>query len=192
MQTECVILAGGRNSRYGGKNKAFVEVEARRIIDRNLEVLSPVFPHIRIISNSPELFQQYPYEVHEDIIKGIGPVGGIHTALKTSAYDACFIVSCDMPFLDETIIRKLLEQNVRSACRAIVPDVSGKLEPMHAIYHKSILPDMEVYIAMDTKRSVYAFLEKIETCYVAFDGQDKPVQRAFININRPSDLEQLF
>jgi molybdopterin-guanine dinucleotide biosynthesis protein A len=188
MNVECVLLAGGKNSRYGGRNKAFVEVQAKRIIDRNIEVLQEIFPQIRIVANDTELFHEFSFPLTSDIYKEIGPVGGIHAALTTSESEAVFIFSCDMPFLSEDIIRKMIDRFAQCECDALVPKLGNKVEPMHAIYRTALLPRLEQYIKEDAKRSVYGFLKNTETAFISFDAHDSVVRKAFTNINSPSDL----
>jgi molybdopterin-guanine dinucleotide biosynthesis protein A len=45
------ILAGGKATRMGGQPKSFLVVDGRRIIDRQLDVLRPLFEEILIVAN---------------------------------------------------------------------------------------------------------------------------------------------
>ena len=50
----CVILAGGRNTRLGGQNKAFLRVQGKTIIDSIIEKLKLLFKEIIIVTNTPD------------------------------------------------------------------------------------------------------------------------------------------
>jgi len=54
-----VILAGGENKRFGGKNKAFVTIGGKRIIDRLLEVYSRIFDQIVLVTNDPGKYLEF-------------------------------------------------------------------------------------------------------------------------------------
>jgi len=47
------ILSGGRNTRMEGRNKAFLEVDGRTILDRLIATLSPMFPEIVLVTRQP-------------------------------------------------------------------------------------------------------------------------------------------
>jgi len=78
------ILAGGRNKRMGGVNKSFIEIQGSPIIQRSVNILKEIFEEIIIVTNSLTDYEPYKKEcrVVTDIIKGIGPLGGIHSALS--------------------------------------------------------------------------------------------------------------
>lgn len=189
MQTQCAILAGGKNSRYGGFNKAFILVDGERIIDRNLKVLEDLFSHISLVTNYPDQFLEYTqFPMSKDCFQGIGPLAGIHSALKYSKCDAVLVVSCDMPFLSKEIISQITNLAQSKKYQAIIPRWDGKIEPLFAMYQKSLLPKLEDYINAKTDRSVRNFLNSIDCKYLDLETGTE-VERSFLNINSPSDLE---
>jgi len=188
MTFESAILAGGKNSRYGGYNKAFIKVDGEFIIDRNIAVLEKLFSRISIITNSPEQFLNYKsYPMAADHYKEIGPLAGIHSALKNAKSDYVFISSCDMPFLDADMIARLKNEALLSNAAAIVPRYGKSIEPLFAFYNVKIIEKLEQHIKHDFKRSIRGFLTEIETVYVDFEPGEK-LKKAFTNINRPEDL----
>ena len=191
MIFESAILAGGKNSRYGGLNKAFIKVGEVSIIDRNIEVLKPIFPRISIITNHPEQFVDYQnYAMASDYYNEIGPLAGIHSALKNAESEAVFISSCDMPFLDKVLINMLLDEAIGEGVDAIIPRVDGKIEPLFALYYRHILDQLENHIEESESRSIRSFLKIINTVYVDFEDGEI-TRKAFVNINRPEDLSLL-
>ncbi len=89
------ILAGGRSRRMG-KPKATVELAGRPLLDW--------------VQKSAESMGWPILIIDQDIVKGLGPLGGIQTALsKTSAKHLLFL-SCDMPFVSPTLLLKLTQQ----------------------------------------------------------------------------------
>ena len=191
MKVEGAILAGGKNSRYHGQNKAFILISNERIIDLNLRVLNPFFSKISIITNNSDQFREYKnYSMNSDYFHDIGPLAGIHSALKNCDIDGVFISSCDMPFLDETILDVILKTAKARDVDAVIPRINDKIEPLFAFYSSSILDKLEAHIKESKSRSIRSFLAIIKTEYVDFEDNEK-TRKAFTNINRPEDLALL-
>src|SRR3990167_5063455 len=132
-----VILAGGRNSRIG-QNKAFLEIGGKMIIERTIEIYKKIFDEILIITNTPEDYQYLGLKVYTDLIPNRGSLGGIYTGLHYSKSDYTFFSACDMPFLNEKVIRHIIK-GARDY-DIIVPYYKHRLHPLHAVYSKRCLP----------------------------------------------------
>jgi molybdopterin-guanine dinucleotide biosynthesis protein A len=130
------ILLGGKSSRYGS-NKAFVEIDGVRLIDRVVSVMTSIFQHVVLLTNTPDEYAYLNLPMVEDLVKGFGPMGGIYTGLNTLSGEAGFFVACDMPFLKERLIRHMV--GVRNGFDAVVPRVDWMLEPLHALYLKKCI-----------------------------------------------------
>jgi molybdopterin-guanine dinucleotide biosynthesis protein A len=181
-----IILAGGKSSRYG-RNKALIEMNGIRLIERVIGVMEPVFEHLIIITNTPQEYAYLQLPTYEDLIKGLGPLGGIFTGLEAISDEVGFFVACDMPFLNSELIRHMVE--TREDFDAVVPRIDWKIETLHAIYSKCCLPAIRELI--DARNyQVIKFLHKVRLRYVeeeeirAFD----PELKSFFNINRPEEL----
>jgi len=182
------ILAGGKSSRYGS-NKALVEVDGIRLIDRAVRVMKGVFKNIIILTNTPADYAFLNLPMVEDIIKGLGPIGGIYTGLEIMPEQAGFFVACDMPFLNEALLRHMVA--VRGTFDAVVPRMGWMLEPLHAIYTRPCLPVIKASIDSHEYQLLKCF-SKFRIKYLdeeelrTFD----PELRSFFNINQPKDLPQ--
>jgi molybdopterin-guanine dinucleotide biosynthesis protein A len=181
-----VILAGGKSSRYG-KNKALVEIEGISLIERVTAVMQSLFQHLIIITNTPDEYAHLKLPMQEDLIKGLGPLGGIFTALMSITDVAGFFVACDMPFLNPGLIRYMVD--VKENFDAVVPRIHGNIEAIHALYSKRCLPNIRRLI--DARQyQVFRFFPDISVRYVdeneirRFD----PDLRSFFNINEPKAL----
>ena len=135
-----VILAGGKSSRYG-KNKAFAEIDGIPIIERVATVLQKLFKDITIISNTPEDYKHLGFPIIQDIVKGLGPIGGIFTALSQIPCRYFFIAACDMPSLNEGLIRHMV--SLRNKFDIIAPKIAWKIEALHALYSRDCLPHIK-------------------------------------------------
>ena len=77
-----VVLAGGKSQRFG-EDKSQVKLNDKLLIDYILSEIIDQFNEILIISNNKIKFKHSTkITTTTDIIKGLGPLGGILTAMK--------------------------------------------------------------------------------------------------------------
>ncbi len=181
-----VILVGGKSRRYG-KNKALVKIDGIPLIERVIRVMSHLFQHLVLITNTPDVYSHLELPMYEDIIKGLGPIGGIYTGLSVIPDEAGFFVACDMPLLNQDLIYHIVKSQENND--VVVPRISGMMETLHALYSKGCLPTIERLIASRECQIIRIF-KKLSVRYIEEDvirGFD-PELRSFININRPGEL----
>jgi molybdopterin-guanine dinucleotide biosynthesis protein A len=189
MNAAGIILAGGKSSRFQG-NKAFVELESQRIIDRIVFTLREVFPKVILVANTPEEYENLGVEIVSDLIPGQGPLGGIHSGLLASPFDLNFIVACDMPFVRGDLGAYLVSRAAPED-DAVVPVINGYPEPLCAVYRKSCIPAIESRLEAGIRKvtSVYPL---VRVCYVpeedlaVFGGAE-----TFFNVNTREDLKRV-
>ena len=182
-----VILAGGKSSRFGS-NKAFADVNGRQLIERVIAVMGSVFEKLIIITNDPDEYSALGISMYKDLIKGLGPLGGIYTGLEKMPDRFGFFVACDMPFLNEDLIRYITEMN-KNEYDAVVPKIDWKMEPLHSLYSKTCLPPIRGLIESG-ECMINKFFQTIRTRFINEDEirQHDPLMRSFYNINRPGEL----
>lgn len=187
MSASAVILAGGKSSRMGF-NKAFAELNHKRMIEIQLEELNNYFSEVIIVSNDPELYSYLGVKIVGDIIPGKGPLSGIHSGLIECSHEDCFTIPCDMPFISGEIGHRLLE--LARGFDGAVPKLDGKLEPLCAIYKKICIPAIEDCLLKD-KHRIIDFYTRVNLRYVeVLDPFFKETARVFSNVNTPSDLAE--
>ena len=188
MLASGVINAGGKSTRMKF-NKAFAEIEGKPIIEIIIDKFVPLFKEIIIISNEPELYEKYGYQVHGDIYTDKGPVGGMHAALSYASYDNVFILGCDMPLMDMRIAEYLLER--MGDKDSAVPRIKGYLQPMSAVYNKKCLPRLKYNLETDRLKLTRLFEELdaiiIEEEELACFGD---LDELFLNVNDQDALEK--
>lgn len=182
------ILAGGRNTRFSGKTKAKIIINGRPIIEHILEVLESVFSDIIIITNNKEEFKEYEHiRMAGDIYHDIGPLGGLHSALRSTDAKSVFMVASDMPGLSADTIGRQLNEYSQAGCQVMLPACEGEIEPLHGIYSSSVLPVLEEYLVKGKKYAIRDFLRLTDVQY--FYCEDIAKQNVFININSRKDLD---
>src|SRR5262245_56644322 len=144
-----VILAGGKNSRMGGRDKAFLRVNGELVFTRTLALMRRCFPEVLVVSNTPEKYRGFAVDVIGDELPGMGPLGGLHAALGRVQRPHAFVVACDMPFLRvepiQFLVSHLADQD------AIVPCWGGDVEPLHALYASRLRPQITAAVAAGTR-----------------------------------------
>ena len=181
-----LILAGGKSSRFG-KNKALVEVGGVRLIERVIKVMGSVFKQVIIITNTPDEYAYLKLPMIEDLIKGLGPLGGLYTGLESISNETGFFVACDMPFLSEPLIRHIVE--FRNEFDVILPKIDWKIEALHGLYNKRCLPAIRELI--DSQQyQVIRFFPKMRVKYLdeAEIRKYDPELKTFFNINEPREM----
>lgn len=181
-----VILAGGQSSRMGFP-KPFISVKRKRIIDIALEALKSFFEEIFIVTNDKNPFVEFKdIKLAEDLIKGCGPLGGIYTGLKSISNPKAFFVACDMPFLHNGLIKRLLNVAKKSQADCIIPCSDKGVEPLHGIYSKVVIPKLERALEQ-RDLSLAGALNNINCEYVKTKKEEA---KSFVNINSPQDLQE--
>jgi len=183
-----VILAGGANKRFDGITKATIIIDGEKIITRMIGTLRDLFEELIIVTNTSKEFQEFSEcKIIEDQYKNAGPLGGIHAALKSTSSDSIFVFAGDMPFLDKKIIVDQIEEFNRNDYDVLIPRVGELIEPLHAIYRKSVLEYLERFLADGKKMAVRDFFSELNAGY--FRIHETPdALKAFTNINLPSDI----
>jgi len=185
-----IILSGGKSSRMGGLNKAFLTVNGETIIGRTVRILKSVCDDIILVTNAPLEYLDYDIRIVTDIIKGKAAMGGIYTGLFYSSSESNFVVACDMPLCNREFIEHMIRRS--EGYDIVVPRPSDGFQPLHAIYSKKCLRAMETLIVrnelrirtlFDTFKTLTIPAEEIQS----FDAGEN----MFFNINSPEDLDNV-
>ena len=180
FQLTTIILAGGKSTRMGFP-KGLAEINSVKMIEHVLAVSEKISTNIMIITND-DSYNYLGLPVYEDMIKECGPIGGIYTGLTHSTTDCNLVVACDMPFVSEVLVHKLLE--FFEGHDSVVPSVDNILEPLCALYHKRITLFLKQ--AIDKKEySVYKALRLLAAKEIVCPANTP----TFMNINTPDDLK---
>jgi len=141
-----IILAGGKSSRFG-RDKAFVKIEGIPIIKRQIKILAMIFKKIIIVTNSPRKYRLKGVKIIQDIIPDKGPLGGLYSGLRASDSIYNFVVACDMPFLNERLVKYMIK-NIKNF-DVFIPKIDNKLHPLCGIYSKNCIPVIEQRLMQD-------------------------------------------
>lgn len=190
-----IIVAGGKGTRLGGRDKAFLEIDGEPIIMRTLRTFGKLFIRNVVVTVHPERFASLPVDVAVDLYRGCGPLGGIHAGLLAARTSHAFVAACDMPFLDPEVIRFLVDRlgsDPKAGPDVIVPWWDGDVEPLHAVYAVRCAGLMERCLRRG-EHSIRTFLSGVRVDYVpeAVLARFPASARSFTNVNTPSELERV-
>ena len=185
----CAVLAGGKSKRLNGENKALLKIGEKSNLEKIIAFAEKYFGETIIISNHPSHYQELNgVRIFKDIFTDIGPLGGIHSALKNAKGKAVFFFPCDMPFINTELVEMELEEFIKNKCEIIVPKIKEFYEPLHSIYSVSVIDKLEDHIRNTTDLSVRSFFPKASVYF--WELEDNEVNRkSFININTKHDLQ---
>lgn len=183
-----VILAGGKSTRFG-KDKSRLEISGKRVIDHLVEILGAFpFQSLAIVTAQGK-GRDWPKDVPAlfDDQEGLGPLGGIATALRHLAA-GILVTACDMPCLSVPTVEWLLS-HYDEAADAVVPRHPNGIEPLFSIYTRSFLPTIEQAIR-DRHYALHSILAQARVRFADVPDHFSP-EREFANINTHKDYERV-
>ena len=185
-----IILAGGKSSRMGF-DKQFLMINEKRLMKTVISKLKVEFEEIIIVTNKPEAYEDLDEKIVSDIIKGKGPLSGLHVGLKNSSNKYSYFIACDMPNININYIRYMKERIDNTNPKACVTEFKDWIESFNAFYSKDIFMDIENHLK-DNKRSVNSLIKTIDTLYIKEDEARafSPKWEMFANLNTKDELEK--
>ncbi len=198
--TNAYVLGGGTSSRMK-KDKAFLNYDGKLLIDISIERVHSLFERVFLVGRdykSPLLTRC----LHDEVT-GIGPLGGILTALMHTDREHNFFIGMDYPCTDGRFILALhsLFKSRPLQYEGLIPIGPDGPHPLLAFYDKSCLSSVESCIAEKAyrilciaRRSRIYFsnllkdLEKADLVESDLDGDKREIiERNLININSDRD-----
>ena len=188
------VQAGGSSTRFG-RDKALVGFGGRTMLAQTTELLASVCGEVTIVAAEgkypdalvPLLVDRWP---------GQGPLGGILTALQSSARRSTesiwnLIVSCDMPFLTRGWLECLCQRAERSAAQVAVAESANGLEPLCACWKTTSMPSVQTAFDSGVRKVTDAMKRlPMEVLDVSVWKRFDTKGRLFWNMNTPADYEK--
>jgi molybdopterin-guanine dinucleotide biosynthesis protein A len=183
-----VVLAGGKSSRMG-RDKAWLTFFGQPMLCRVAEVVSQVTGDLLISGRDPVEFGiRAPWL--PDLTPDLGPAGGVLTVLEATGRP-CLVVSCDLPFLTEATLLRLLAAWTNRPATALMTTFriieSGYIESLVAVYDPQGVALLRQCLARGERRLSAIFPENAR-CHIDYSRMDGATARAFFNVNSPPDL----
>ncbi|TAJ07652.1 MAG: molybdenum cofactor guanylyltransferase [Nitrospirae bacterium] len=185
-----LLLAGGKSRRMG-RDKRFLELGGRTLLERSLTVLEGLFDEVivSVAEPLPELKGLHA-RVVTDLIPDCATMGGLYSGLSSASHPRLFAAACDMPFLADSVIRRMAD--LGQGADVVMVRLANGLQPMHAIYSKACLPHLERMLHAKSLR-VQDLVSISDLSVKILSEEDiraaDPQLLSFLNVNQPADLE---
>lgn len=139
-----IIIAGGKSSRMGS-DKGLMLLNGKPLIGYIISALIPISSEIVISTNNPN-YEQFGFPLIPDEHANIGPMGGLHAALKHSSTNQNIVVSCDTPFIATEILNKMATAGFDN-CAFL--DSEKQIHPLIGLYSKEVVNAIEFQISKE-------------------------------------------
>ena len=168
--------------------KALLEFNGEPLIVHLVRTLETIFAETVIVAAPGQELPSVRAQVVRDEVPYQGPVGGICYGLRAAVGEFAFVTSCDLPFLNRSVIQYLVSQLAEHD--VVVPYWQERFQPLHAVYRKSVLPFLEAQLERGELRPVYLF-DKVRTCKIGADKVRRfdPEGLSFLNMNTPEEYD---
>ncbi len=181
-----VILAGGRGSRMGGRDKGLIKLDGRPLIEYAIDALLPQVDELLISANrNTERYARYGFRVIEDSLPDYqGPLAGILAGLDAATNELVQFLPCDVPGIPADLTKRLYLEYVTTSAEICVPKAGERDHPVCSLMQVSVRDSLEDFLAAGGRKFM-GWLASRHTTAVAFT--EDPC--AFANINTPEALQ---
>ena len=182
-----LILAGGKSSRMG-QPKALLPFAGEPLIVHTVRRLATRFADIVVVAAPGQDLPPLPVTLVHDTVAHQGPVGGIYYGLQAARRAVCFVTSCDAPFLHLGLVTRLV--SLSADYDVVVPVWQDRLQPLHAVYRRSVIPLLQSQLEHGQLRPV-ALYDKVRTRRISPEEIHRldPDGYSFRNLNSPQDYQ---
>jgi molybdopterin-guanine dinucleotide biosynthesis protein A len=185
-----IILAGGQSSRMG-RPKAELPFGEATMLDYVISEMMRVFDEIVVAVAKA---RRYAWETSGirailDDAPGRGPALALEGALREIEFDRAFVCSCDVPFVNGDLARKLCD--MLGDDDALIPQVDGKLQMLHGVYRKNcakVLATMRK--AREDRLHAIVNFAKVRVVPKEEIRALDPELLSFFNVNTPEDYQR--
>jgi len=186
------ILAGGQSKRMG-KDKLFLELNNKKLIEHTIDKVKKYLKKIIIITNQDnEFFFKNNLTTVKDCIEGqLGPLVGILTAMKWAKENLskCSWIAtfpCDTPFFPESIIKSFNEESEKKESLILCASSHGRKHNIFGLWSLDLYDKLKNDLMNKKVRKVQDWTEKNNIKNLEFEFKDYD---PFFNINTKEDLE---
>ena len=186
------ILAGGQSKRMG-KDKLFLEINNKRLIEYTIDKVQKYLQKVIIITNQDnKFFTKNNLITVKDCIEGhLGPLVGILTAMKWAKENAnqCSWIAtfpCDTPFFPESMIKIFIEESKKKESLIFCTNSHGRRHNIFGLWSTDLYDKLKDDLINKKIRKVQDWTAKNKIKNLEFKFKDYD---PFFNINTEEDLE---
>jgi molybdopterin-guanine dinucleotide biosynthesis protein A len=177
------ILAGGRATRLGGRDKAWIERDGVPQVLRHVQTLAGVCGAVLVSANRG--LPRYPphgLRALPDVQPDLGPLGGLQALAAACETPWLFTLPVDVLRVDAQVLRMLVDAGAGEDGQGAVAQDNDGLQPLVALYRVAALRAAVAAAIAAGEYSVKALQAALSLPTVVFSGP------CFGNLNTPADL----
>ncbi|NIS78072.1 MAG: NTP transferase domain-containing protein [Deltaproteobacteria bacterium] len=188
------ILAGGAGRRMG-KPKVFLESGGKYFFEIIAKSLEKAAGEVLIVTSHDISLPRVPPNVSvvTDLISGVGPLGGIYTALTHASGESVFICGVDMPLLSSDFVEYLFdvfESDSQTDLDLVIPRAGGRTHPLCAVYRKEAAGAVGRLIGSGERKAVSVVGSLKAKIVPEAEIESEPGYKDSLeNINTPGELK---
>jgi molybdopterin-guanine dinucleotide biosynthesis protein A len=188
-----VVLAGGKSKRFG-EDKSQVKLHGKILIDYILSEIMDQFNEILVVTNNPIRFKDSSKILTtKDFEEGLGPLGGILTAMKwikvqKKDYEWISTFPSDTPFFTNKELKIFYENiDIKKSKLFFIKNKETR-HNIFGLWSLDLLKKLETDLQKgERKVEVWADTVGVETINIEYEKRDP-----FFNINTKEDLEKAY
>ncbi|HEY5984317.1 MAG TPA: molybdenum cofactor guanylyltransferase [Anaerolineales bacterium] len=183
------VQAGGQSTRMG-ENKALKPFLGRPLIERVVKRLEPTADELLITTNEPGTYDFLKIRQEPDAHPGLGPLGGLYTALMAAHLPIVAVIACDLPFASGPLVVASAGILLHDGADVVIAESPEGYEPLHAVYRReACLPAIEAAIDSGQRR-VISWFPQVQVRKLTNDEKARydPDGLAFWNVNTPQEF----
>jgi molybdopterin-guanine dinucleotide biosynthesis protein A len=188
-----VVLAGGKSKRFG-EDKSQVKLHGKILIDYILSEIMDQFNEILVVTNNPIRFKDSSKILTtKDFEEGLGPLGGIMTAMKwikdqKKDYEWISTFPSDTPFFTNKELKIFYENiDIKKSKLFFIKNKETR-HNIFGLWSLDLLKKLETDLQKgERKVEVWADTVGVETINIEYEKRDP-----FFNINTKEDLEKAY
>lgn len=197
-----VVLAGGLSSRLG-EDKACLRLPRKKyggtpnagrpgrpadedMLTRTIHLLRACTVDVAVSCRASR--DVNPWRRIPDEVEGAGPLGALYSILRAESRPV-LVLSCDLPFMEEGVLRRLLAAREARPGDAVMTTFrqaeTGYIEALVSIYEPACRPWFEAAMHRGLRQLNLVVPESLRV-HITYTRQEA---LPFFNINYPVDLE---
>ena len=188
-----VVLAGGKSQRFG-EDKSQVKLYDKLLIDYILSEIIDQFNEILIVSNNQIKFKDSAkISKIKDAIEGLGPLGGILTAMKwvkdnNKDYQWISSFPSDSPFFTKNELKVFYNNIDMQKKKLFFIKSKNTRHNIFGLWSLDLLDKLELDLQRG-ERKVEVWANTVDAQIIDIDHSERD---PFFNINTKEDLEKAY
>ncbi|WP_236348205.1 molybdenum cofactor guanylyltransferase MobA [Enterobacter cancerogenus] len=181
-----VVLAGGRATRMGGKDKGLQLLNGKPLWQHVADALAgQVSARVLSANRHIDIYQRSGLPVYQDTLADYpGPLAGMLSVMQQDRGEWFVFCSCDTPFIPACLVERMVQQ--RGDSPVVWAHDGERDHPTIALIHRSLIPALQDYLAAGERR-VMVFMRQSGGHSVDFSD----LKSAFVNVNTLEDLQTM-